>query len=108
MGLLSRCGRSRAAVKPLPMRIVFTLYGTLGDVLPYIALGQALAARGHRVGMATSHALADVIRGAGLEAYPAYPEVDAQDVRARYADFSEWRSPDAATSRHDPERRVFD
>lgn len=34
------------------VKIINTAYGTMGDVLPYIALGQKLQARGHEVSMA--------------------------------------------------------
>lgn len=77
------------------MRIVLTAYGTLGDVLPYIALGQTLQSRGHRVGIATSRALANVVHGAGLEAFSCYPEIDAEDVRSRHSDFDDWRRPNS-------------
>lgn len=90
------------------MRIVLTSYGTLGDVLPYIALGQALQSRGHAVGIATSRAHADVIRRAGLEAYPAYPEIHAENVRERHTDFNHWTQRKPATPLSHPERREFD
>jgi len=31
--------------------IIITAYGTMGDILPYLALGQALTARGHKIYM---------------------------------------------------------
>ncbi len=45
---------------------VITSYGTLGDTLPMIALGQALQARGHRVCLAISEPMHRYARQAGL------------------------------------------
>ncbi len=41
--------------------------GTRGDVQPYVALGQALAAQGHAVRLITSDDFADLARDAGLD-----------------------------------------
>nr|WP_255216228.1 glycosyltransferase [Pseudenhygromyxa sp. WMMC2535] len=46
--------------------MIITL-GTRGDVQPYVALGEALAARGHAVSLATGQGFDALIRGAGLE-----------------------------------------
>ena len=48
-------------------RIVITTYGTLGDNLPYIALGKALKDIGHHVRMAISESMHIYAQKAGLE-----------------------------------------
>lgn len=48
--------------------IVITSYGTLGDTLPFIALGQALKAKGHWVRLAVSDPMWGYVQKAGLEA----------------------------------------
>lgn len=48
--------------------IVIHASGTLGDHLPFIALGRALAGRGHRVTLAINQAVHGFARAAGLEA----------------------------------------
>jgi|694.fasta_scaffold60618_3 UDP:flavonoid glycosyltransferase YjiC (YdhE family) len=48
-------------------KIVISTAGTLGDHLPYIALGKSLQARGHQVCLAISHSFHDYAIKAGLE-----------------------------------------
>ena len=48
--------------------IVITTFGTLGDNLPYIALGQALKTRGHKIRMVVNEAVQSYVLKAGLEA----------------------------------------
>ncbi|MEH2068024.1 MAG: glycosyltransferase [Nostoc sp.] len=48
--------------------IVITTFGTLGDNLPYIALGQALKTRGHKIRMVVNEAVHSYVLKAGLEA----------------------------------------
>lgn len=48
-------------------KIVITTAGTLGDHLPYIALGKSLQARGHQVCLAISNSFHDYALKAGLE-----------------------------------------
>ena len=48
------------------MRILGHAYGTAGDVLPVVAIGQALRARGHDVRLWTNEAFRHVVEGAGL------------------------------------------
>lgn len=58
------------------LRIVLTSFGSLGDLHPYIALGRALAERGHRPVLALPAAYESAIRAAGLEHRPVRPDVD--------------------------------
>jgi UDP:flavonoid glycosyltransferase YjiC (YdhE family) len=48
--------------------IVITSHGTLGDNLPFVSLGQALKAKGHRVRMAIGEPMHPYALKAGLEA----------------------------------------
>jgi len=48
--------------------IVIYTSGTLGDHLPFIALGRALADRGHGVRLAINQAMHAYARRAGLDA----------------------------------------
>lgn len=43
---------------------------TIGDVQPFVALGQELQVVGHRVRLATHNVFEDFVRSAGLEFYP--------------------------------------
>ncbi|CAF1105142.1 unnamed protein product [Rotaria sordida] len=52
------------------LAIVILIVGTRGDVQPFIALGQALRAIGHRVRLATHETFRSFVRGNGLEFYP--------------------------------------
>ena len=54
------------AARPLKYRVARAMY-TLGDHLPYIALGQALTARGHRVRLVFNQAMHSYAQRAGLE-----------------------------------------
>lgn len=49
-----------------PARIVLSTFGSHGDVLPFIALGSELAARGHAVSVATSRSFEPHVLRAGL------------------------------------------
>ncbi len=52
------------------MRIVIISIGSMGDVVPFIALGRGLKARGHSVVLATYGTFAERIGAAGLEPFP--------------------------------------
>jgi rhamnosyltransferase subunit B len=56
--------------------ILFTTFGSFGDVHPYIALGLELKARGHRVTIATSPLYKEKVEAEGIEFYPVRPDVD--------------------------------
>ncbi len=63
--------------------IVFTTWGSLGDLHPYLALGVELKRRGHRVRVATLAAWRDNVERAGLEFAPIRPDVPVDDAEAR-------------------------
>ena len=62
--------------------IVITSYGTLGDNLPYIALGKVLKTRGHQVRMVVNEAVKSYVLKAGLEAVAiGLPRIGPEEVR---------------------------
>ncbi|MBN3879903.1 MULTISPECIES: glycosyltransferase [unclassified Nostoc] len=62
--------------------IVITTHGTLGDNLPYIALGKALKSRGHEIRMVVNEAVHSYVLKAGLEAFTsAHSRVGPEEVR---------------------------
>ena len=54
-------------------RIIISSVGTVGDVVPFVALGQALRQRGHQIVVAVNGALHPLVRAAGLEAVACGP-----------------------------------
>ena len=57
-------------------RIVLATGGSLGDLHPFIALGRALQARGHEVGIATATDYRDKIEAAGLGFHQVGPSLE--------------------------------
>ncbi len=51
-------------------RVVLTAVGSLGDLHPYLAIGQELARRGHRPAVATVPSFRERVEAAGLEFAP--------------------------------------
>lgn len=71
--------------------ILITSYGTLGDVLPFIALGIALRARDHHVYMAVPDQMQPQVISAGLEAIPiGHTDVNPQRTREAAALWNHW------------------
>jgi rhamnosyltransferase subunit B len=56
-------------------RILLATFGSLGDLHPYIAVGQALRARGHQARIATSSDYRANVAAAGLEFAPVAPSL---------------------------------
>jgi UDP:flavonoid glycosyltransferase YjiC (YdhE family) len=68
--------------------VVFTTFGSLGDLHPYIAVALGLQARGHEAVIATSGAYRPKVEAAGLgfrAVRPDHPDLDA-DVMRRLMD----------------------
>ena len=59
---------------PVPKRIVFTTFGSLGDLHPYIAIALGLKARGHEAIIATSEAFRQRVESLGLGFRPVRPD----------------------------------
>ena len=55
-------------------KIVFTTWGSFGDIHPFMALGRELQTRGHRVAIATLSWYREKIESAGFEFYPVRPD----------------------------------
>lgn len=60
-------------------RILLTTQGSLGDLHPYLALGQGLKARGHQVAVGTTNFYKSRVEGAGLEHRPIAPHLSPED-----------------------------
>jgi rhamnosyltransferase subunit B len=60
-------------------RILLTTQGSLGDLHPYLALGQGLQARGHRVSVGTTMYYHSHVERAGLEHRPIAPHLSPDD-----------------------------
>jgi rhamnosyltransferase subunit B len=65
------------------LRVVFTTWGSLGDLHPYLALGIELKRRGYAVRVATLGGWRDNVECAGLEFAPIRPDVPADETEAR-------------------------
>lgn len=55
----------------MPLNIVIQVVGSRGDVQPFLALGSALRAHGHRVRLATHPNFRDFVLASGLEFFAA-------------------------------------
>jgi hypothetical protein len=86
--------------------IVIYTSGTLGDHLPFVALGQALTARGYRVRMAINQAMHAYAHRAGLEAV-ALTDVErgAEEARKNAWAWDHWHMPDTGVH---PRAEPFD
>ena len=54
----------------ISLNIVIQVVGSRGDVQPFLAMGNELQARGHRVRIATHNVFRDFVKSAGLEFFP--------------------------------------
>jgi UDP:flavonoid glycosyltransferase YjiC (YdhE family) len=72
--------------------IVITSSGTLGDHLPYVALGQALKARGHQVRMAISRPMHSYALNAGLEAVACGWDLGLEEAQKHAQSWDHWSS----------------
>ncbi|MEO6798587.1 MAG: glycosyltransferase [Rhodanobacter sp.] len=75
-------------------RVVFATVGSLGDLFPFLAVGQALRTRGHEVVIATHAIHQHAIEQAGLAFADASGMAEPQDRQAFTARaFHPWRGP---------------
>jgi UDP:flavonoid glycosyltransferase YjiC (YdhE family) len=70
-------------------RVVITSTGTMGDFVPFIALGRRLRRRGHDVIMAINPAMIGLANRAGLEAVPCGRAFGPDDARREASAFDE-------------------
>ena len=66
-------------MRPSIASILLTTFGSLGDLYPYLALGQELRRRGHRVTLATLRHYEPRVAAAGLAFHPVGPAFDPTD-----------------------------
>ena len=69
------------------MHVIIVAIGSAGDVYPFVAIGRAGLARGHRVSLATSPAFQTVVEAAGLRFLPIGT---AAEYHAAMADPALW------------------
>jgi rhamnosyltransferase subunit B len=60
-------------------RILFTTFGSYGDLYPYIAVAMALRAIGHQPTIATSAVYRDKVESEGIRFAPVRPDVSLED-----------------------------
>lgn len=72
-------------------RILFTTFGSFGDLYPYLAVGRVLRARGYPVTIATSASYAGKVGQAGLDFHPIRPDVSLNDSEMLAYVFDQWR-----------------
>ncbi len=79
-------------------KIVLYTSGTLGDHLPFIALGRALAEGGHEVRLAANKAMHSHVRRSGLEAVSLGEEdLGPQEARRDAWAWDFWKCPDPSS-----------
>ena len=62
-------------------RIVFTTWGSFGDLHPFMALALELKARGHRPAIASIAEYQPKVEAAGLDFFPLRPSVELPDTK---------------------------
>ena len=67
-------------MKAAPARVLIATAGSHGDVLPFVALGQALAARGHEVLLFANPTFQSMVEQAGLRFVGIGTQQDHQDL----------------------------
>jgi UDP:flavonoid glycosyltransferase YjiC (YdhE family) len=82
--------------------IIISTVGTLGDFLPFLALGTALRSRGHEVGLAVNPAFLGFVREAGLRGISCGPPFGPDEARRPpalpagatqpWAEFKKWEA----------------
>jgi len=65
-----------------PKAIVITTFGSLGDLHPYLAIAMELAARGHRVTIATTEAYRSKVTSEGIGFHAVRPNISPDDHEA--------------------------
>lgn len=65
-----------------PKAIIITTFGSLGDLHPYLAIALGLAARGHRVKIATGEAYRSKVESEGIGFHAVRPNISPDDHEA--------------------------
>jgi Glycosyltransferase family 28 N-terminal domain len=61
-------------------RIVFTTWGSFGDLHPFMGLALEMQARGHRAAIATMSSYREKVQDAGIDSFPMRPDFVAVDT----------------------------
>ena len=86
-----RPGHANSRARIQKHTIVIYTAGTLGDHWPFMALGQALTARGYQVRMAVNPAIHTLVQRAGLEAVALpEPRMGPEQVRQYAQAWDHW------------------
>lgn len=72
-----------------PLNVLLVAIGSHGDVHPFVAIGQAMRQRGHRVRMVANPYFSSLITAAGLDFTPVGTEAEHRQI---HADPSLWRA----------------
>lgn len=88
-------------------RIVLSTVGTQGDYLAFVALGEALSARGHSVVVAVNEAARPLFEAAGLEVMSCGPPYGDIQARAHADIFDQW-TPRRGANQRQTLRQIFD
>jgi rhamnosyltransferase subunit B len=84
--------RDRRAVARPTKRIVLSTFGSLGDLLPYLAFALGLKERGHVATIATSATYRQTVEELNLEFHPVRPDVpDSSQMPAKMRRFMDQR-----------------
>ena len=79
-------------------RVVFTTWGSFGDLHPYMALARELQVRGHHCVIGTSPIYREKVEAAGLEFRPVRPDLpppESEEAREMIREVSHWlRGPE--------------
>ena len=60
-------------------RVLFTTFGSYGDLYPYLAIGRELGKMGHEAGLATTARYREKVEGAGLTFVSVRPDAKLED-----------------------------
>jgi UDP:flavonoid glycosyltransferase YjiC (YdhE family) len=85
-------------------RIVITSAGTMGDFVPFVALGRRLRGRGHRATMAVNPAMVPLAERAGLDAIPIGRVFGQDEAKRKSRSFAEQASPEPEELAEDLQR----
>src|SRR5688572_22062453 len=75
-------------------KVVFTTWGSFGDLHPYMALARELQVRGHHCAIATSPIYREKVEAAGLDFRPVRPDLpppDSELAGEMIRELSHWR-----------------
>lgn len=87
------------------LNVLIATAGTLGDLLPFIALGQCLKSRGHDITIACPTGLSRMVERSGLKAAPFDGEFGKETAQKHAKHWNQWRRFNS--SERKPDYRAF-